>query len=350
MFGIRRKKDKDEETLDEEEKGKEEDLKPKKKRKPRKKKEESKPWGKKERIAVFGVLSFTVLSSLFLTLSGKKLDLASFNISLPSLPSFNLANDRPVVLGKSDSKFLTKDEMKKALNDKIAHLPGTYGIEIIELDSGKNYGINQNEKFEGASFFKVPLMIAVYKEAEKGKIDLSATHILRNYEKVGGAGVLVGLPDGTSISYKDLVSYMGHDSDNTAFNILGNQIGWDSIDEITKLAGMQNTSFKDSVTTPYDMGLLFSKLEKGDLVSNISKKEILDTLIDTDYENLIPKGVDSGIVVAHKYASDTGVTHDGGIIFSRNPYVLVIMTKGEEEEEVDSIIPDLSRIVFNAEQ
>ncbi len=347
MFKLRRKNNKEEEDAEEE-------IQPKKLSKaksasggPRKKKEPAKPWGKKERIAVLSVLSFTVLSSFFLTLSTKRLNFPSLNINFPSLA---LINAKPLVLGKSESKFLTKDEMKKALNDKIASQKGTYGIEIMELTTAKNYGINQNEKFEGASFFKVPLMIAVYKEAEKGTIDLTSTHILRNYEKVGGAGILVSLPDGTSISFKDLISYMGHDSDNTAFNILGNQIGWNHIDEITKLAGMQNTSFAESVTTPYDMGLLFQKLEKGMLVSDPSKKEILNTLIDTDYEDLIPKGVDTGIVVAHKYASSFGVTHDGGIIYSKDPYVLIIMTKNDEEDEVNATIPDLSRIVFNAEE
>lgn len=190
-------------------------------------------------------------------------------------------------------------------------------------------------------------MIALYIEKEKGLIDFSSSHTLKESEKVGGAGVIVGLPEGTVLSYKDLISYMAKDSDNTAFNILGNQIGWNHVDEVINKAGMLNTSFKDSLTTPYDMGLLFQKLMNGDLVSDSSKKEIFDLFTNTDNDNLIPQGVGKDIRVVHKYAAEVGVINDAGIIFTKDPYVLVIMTKGEEEAEANAVIPDLSCIVFD---
>ncbi len=344
MLGIsrhkRKKEDEDEELEDEKE------LKPRLKRKPRKKKESKKPWGKKERALVASVISFTILSSFLLLILSRDWKAPRINISLPSLD----LQDKPMVLGKSDSKETSFDEMKKSLNERLSGTKGTYGINIVEIASGKNYGINKNEKFEGASFFKLPLMIAVYIEKEKGHIDLSSTHMLQESDKQGGSGVLVSLPDGTAISYKDLVSYMGKDSDNTAFNILGNQIGWNHIDEIISNVGMLNTSFKDSITTPYDMGLLLQKFMNGNLVSETSKQEILGFLMNTASEGLITKGVESGIKVAHKYASEIGVINDGGIIFAKSPYILVVMTKGQENSEAQVVIPDLSRIVYNSMQ
>ena len=338
MLGLSRKKDKEEDI--------EEEVQPKPKRKPKKKPDPLKPWGKKERILIFLVLSVTVLSAIAFTLFSRD----SLSKPVINIPSINFSQNETIVLEKPDTKALSREEMKRQLSSKISTLSGTYGVEVIELSTGKNYGINQNQKFEGASFFKFPLMLAVYRQAEKGKIDLSSTHILHDSEKVGGSGVLVGLPDGTAISIKDLVSYMGKDSDNTAFNILGNQIGWKYIDEIINDAGMQNTSFKDSLTTPYDMGILFQKFMEDKLVSSTSKKEILDFLTNTDNENLISKGVDSGIRVAHKYGRLTGVVNDGGVIFTTNPYILVIMTKGISEDEANKSFPELSHIVFTAEK
>lgn len=343
MLGIsrhkRKKEDEDEELEDEKE------LKPRLKRKPRKKKEPKKPWGKKERVLVASVISFTILSSFLLLIFSKDWKAPKVNISLPSL---SIKEDQPMVLGKSDSRQTSFDEMKKSLNERLSGTKGTYGINVVEIASGKNYGINKNEKFEGASFFKLPLMIAVYMEKEKGHIDLSSTHILQESDKQGGSGVLVSLPAGTAISYKDLVSYMGKDSDNTAFNILGNQIGWNHVDEIIGKVGMLNTSFKDSITTPYDMGLLFQKFMNRSLVSEDSKQEILGFLTNTGNEGLITKGVEPGVKVAHKYASEIGVINDGGIVFAKNPYILVIMTKGQENSQAETVIPDLSRIVYNS--
>lgn len=357
MLGIsrrKRKKDDEDEELDDEE-----EIKPKVKKKPRKKKEPKKPWGKKERLLVASVISFTIFSSFLLLILSKDWKAPKIN-----LPGLSFQKDEPLVLGKSDPEETSLDqapssafggasssaydEMKKLLNERLSSTKGTYGIDIIEISTDKNYGINKNEKFESASFFKLPLMIAVYSEKEKGHIDLSSTHTLQDADKQGGSGVLVSLPAGTAISYKDLISYMGKESDNTAFNILGNQIGWNHVDEIINKVGMLNTSFSTSITTPYDMGLLFQKLIGGELVSEASKQEILDLLTNPDPEGLITKGVGDQIKVAHKYASEIGTINDGGIIFARSPYILIVMTKGQENDDAKLVIPDLSRIVYNS--
>jgi hypothetical protein len=40
------------------------------------------------------------------------------------------------------------------------------------------------------------------------------------------------------------------------------------------------------------------------------------------------------------------VVNDAGIIFSDQPFVLVIMSQGVNEEEADKVVPELARMIY----
>src|SRR5207253_2457264 len=115
-------------------------------------------FGQKERMLVFFGVSVTVVLSAIL---GAK----AHGWKLPK-PNFSST----VVLGSSD---INKADLKRVLDEKTKNLQGDYGIYVIDIKSGKSYGVSQNKKFEGASLFKLPLIIAIYEEAEKDNINIS---------------------------------------------------------------------------------------------------------------------------------------------------------------------------------
>lgn len=320
----------------------------------RKKKEPIKVWGRKERLIVLIVLLLTIGTSVFLAFSSRAWKLPG----LPRLkmPSFNLSffgEEKIVIEGNRDRtrEREKSEEVINAFKEKTRKLSGVYGLCVVSLDNNYSYGFNENDVFEPASLNKLPVMMAMYIEAEKGNIDLESKYKLNSSDRVEGAGSLYGKPDGYEISYRHLIRLMGKESDNTAFGIARNILGKEKIEGVIDEIGMKETVIfgEDQKTTPYDIGLFFKKLWQGNLIPDNYRDEILAYLTDTIYESWIPEGMPDNVSIAHKFGRERHVVNDAGIVFADKPFVLVIMSKGVVEREADEMFPELARLVFDIE-
>ncbi len=305
------------------------DAKPVKKVRRRKKAEPVKPWGKLERIIVFIFLAgIPALSFFFLN--------HSHNLSSPK------------VLGEITSRA-PKDinTLKEQLTKETKNQKGTYGIWIQAIDNSYSFGINENDKFEGASIFKLPLMIAYYKAVDTGKIDPTTNYTIKYADAAGGAGIISNLPPGTVVTYKDMAIALGKNSDNTAFSILYNVLGAKSVTSVMEEIGMKNTDFENSITSPFDASLIYYKLINSNLISPNSRKDLFASLTNTDFETLIPKGVPGNVQVVHKYGSVEAELNDAGIVYTNKPFILVILAKDIDEGQAETEIPKITKIVYD---
>lgn len=327
-------------------KRKEETSPPEERANPRKKKKAPKPWGKKERYLVFYVLLTTIILSALLAASAR-------NWKLPGLPRISLPSFEGTIViegNKESQKEREKsEEIIREFKKKTRELSGVYGLYVIRLKTGTSYGVSEKEIFEPASLNKLPVMAALYMEAEKGNLDLETKYTLKDSDKVGGAGSLAGKPAGTVLTYRDLVRLMGKQSDNTAFNIVKKVLGKEVIERAIQKIGMEDTVIEEEQKiTPYDVGLFFQKLWQGDIVPEKQRDEILGFLTDTVYESWISEGI-ADVEIAHKFGREVHVVNDAGIVFAEEPFVLVILTKGVVEREADEVFPELARLVYDEE-
>lgn len=313
------------------------EVKEKKPRKRRKKAEPPKPWSKKERLIIFIFLVGTFMTSTVLAVRSNH---------PPLLPQ--PINETGKVIGKAISRqSYNVDDLKKELVANAKTTGGIYGIWVEDLSGAYKLGVNEKMNFNGASLFKLPLLIAYYKEVDEGKIDPNTSYSLKYSDATSGSGNLASLPPGTTLTYRDIVNAMGKNSDNTAFQIIGNIVGWGNVDSVIQEIGMTSTSFENGTTTPEDIGLLFSKLMKGGLISNSSKQALLDSLTNTNNENLIPAGIPNTIEISHKYGAIDGELNDAGIVFSSNPFIIVILSKDQNIKEASSAIVQMTEIIYN---
>jgi len=111
---------------------------------------------------------------------------------------------------------------------------------------------------------------------------------------------------------------------------------------------MVDTSLTKNETTPYDIGIFFEELWRGNLLSEESKKELLESLTDTIYEDWLSAGVPESIRVAHKFGRELHVVNDAGIVYSQKPFIVVLLSKGIVEAEADAIFPELAKMVYEA--
>lgn len=318
----------------------------------RRRKEPKKPWGKKERLLVLFILAITIGSSAILALSSRAWKLPGIlRIKLPTINLPFTGEETIVIEGDKErlEKTVRSEEAIQKFKEQTSKLSGVYGLYVVDLDTGFSYGVNEREVFEPASLNKLPVIAALYMEAEKGSLDLESKYKLKNSDKATGAGSLFTRPEGYEITYRNLIRLMGKQSDNTAFNIAKNLLGDEKIEQAILRIGMKDTSLTKNETTPVDIGIFFEELWHGNILSPEHRDELLGFLTDTLYESWITEGVPDEIRVAHKYGRETHVVNDAGIVYAQDPFVVVIMSKGVIEREADLALPDLARIVYESQ-
>lgn len=341
---------KKETELPEEKKGKE-TLKPLKDLNPenaRRRREPVKPWGRKERLFVASVLFLTVGISGMLSLASRSFKLPGF----PRIekPDIGLIGGEETIILRNNKK--EEDRSEKALSsfkNSTKELSGVYGIFVVRLTDDSSYGLYQNEIFQAASIIKLPVLGALYKESETGDINLDDLYILQESDKLGGAGSLSLQPEGYKISYRDLARLMAHDSDNAAFKIIRNALSDDKINKFISENNMNATSLIDNNTSPKDVGRFFQKLWDGKMLNKADTSELLSFLTQTSYEDWLAKGLPADVKFAHKYGREINVVNDAGIVYSDQPFVIVVMSKGVVEEEADNIFPELAKNIYGIE-
>jgi len=338
LFGKGKKKEDEDEEI---ESSKKDSDKPKRRR--RKKEEPLKPWGRGERFLVLAVLCTTIIIAVVLALNAR-------SWKLPGLPRIGVPKgvfeETYVFEGKPPVRDTSA--IVNEFNRLTQETSGVYGLYVVSLNTDESYGINEEEVFQAASLIKLPVMAAMYAEHEKGNIDLDKTYVLRSEDKTGGSGSLVYQENGSEYSYRELVGFMGQQSDNTAFTVCTNLLGEELIDDYIIEFGMNNTSFEDNEMTPRDIGLFFKNLWERKIVDRAARDEVLKFLTDTIYESWIKAGIPD-VRVAHKFGREVHVVNDAGIVFADDPYVLVIMSKGIIESEADELMPLLAAAVHRFE-
>ena len=308
------------------------DLKPENRKK---RKEPKKPWGKKERYFVGSVLVLMVGISAILALSARSWKFPG--IPRMQMPSFSIPffSEETIILEGEDVDSTNKEIAEKVISEfkqKTMDLSGVYGLYVVNLNNGFSYGVNERETFQAASLIKLPVMAAVYLEAEQGNLTLS--------------------------EYRKYLEAMGKRSDNSAQIKVVKDLGEETINSYIKKLGMRHTSYEENETTPYDIGVFFEKLWDGDILDSEDTEELLGFLTDTIYEDWLVAGISEDIRIAHKYGREVHVVNDAGIVFSSGqeglrpggqPYVVVIMSKGVVEKEADKVFPELARIVHEGQ-
>ena len=310
----------------------------------RKRKEPVRAWGKFDRIVIFLLIFLTCGLSGYLALASRGYKLPGF--PRISFPKNSLFGEKVVEFNSSGQDKIMNKKAVDEINSTTKELSGVYGIYVYHLDDDSSYGIYEDESFQAASLMKLPVMVGIYLEVQSGRLNLDDTYKLRDKDKIKGSGSLINKPQGYELTYRQLLEYMGKQSDNTAYNVCREKLGDTKIHRIISQIGMNNTNFDENLTTPEDTGLFFQKLWRGKILNQENSDEMLKFLTDTRYENWLAAGVLANIRVAHKYGRETNVVNDAGIVFSGSPYVAVIMSKDVIEKEADKYLPILSKIIY----
>ena len=236
-----------------------------------------------------------------------------------------------------------------------------------DLDSRQWFGIEENLFFAPASLLKLPLAVAIYKAAE---LDRS---ILEKKRKFVGSGETKNLfniqniqssrkiEENKEYTVDELVHFMIENSDNNAMDILIGSVNTDFLNKVYADLGVTLPTAaggsEDFISTRVYAGILRA-LYNASYLNQESSSHLLEAMADSTFKQGIATGVPEGIKVANKFgertfydATNKRITeielHDCGIVYvSRFPYVLCVMTKGNDYEAQTKVIGEISRIIY----
>lgn len=239
------------------------------------------------------------------------------------------------------------EEMIAKINDYLGDDINKVSISYYDINSGKNFNINEKVELKAASTVKVPVSMMLYDAINNGEITEQSTMLYRNgdYEASFGG---IGYEDlSKPKTFEHINECMIIYSDNVAVNMLlryfGNNRRYDYIEAIVG----HEVNRKGNISTAEDTMKILKHLyfnpnnnpHYGKIIELMKKTSFHDRL-----DKLIPQEN-----VAHKigdYQDNTGnYVHDVGIIYGKKPYILVVMTKnlGNTYDRIAQI----SKIVYD---
>lgn len=233
-------------------------------------------------------------------------------------------------------------------------------VYFRDLNAGRWTGVNENDPYRPSSMLKVLNLMAALVVAEgnssflQNKIMYQASDHSDQYYK----------PEHTlatgEYTVQELLNAMIIDSDNDALRAL------DTNPQIVSTFNFLYSLFKLPVTTatstdfmsPKSYSALFRVLYNSSLFPWDLSEQTLNLLSQTSFDQGLVIGVPAGTVVSHKFGENTALTSDGAVVdrelhdcgiiyYPNDPYLLCVMTKGQDFPSLQSIISDISKKAYD---
>jgi len=249
-------------------------------------------------------------------------------------------------------KNKNKDEILGEIKNLTKDLMGSYSVYVYSFGAGREYGIDEDKVFIAASLNKIPIMLKAYQMIEEEKLSLNDKYELKKEDiQDYGTGSMRYEEIGKEYTYNQLLVLTGKESDNTAAHVLGKIIGLEEVQSLLGELGLEKISMEKNETTPRQLGQLFIKAWKGEVLKKEEiKKRFFDNLTRTDFEDRISLGIPSGVRIAHKVGSADRAYHDCGLVFGQNNFVLCIFSSEASEEEALGVMPKIAKVVWEFEE
>ena len=234
-------------------------------------------------------------------------------------------------------------EKKEALRGELERIakayPATYGVVIFDPSTGESVAMGAEERFLAASLGKLPVLMALYKAAASGEVDLDDEISMQASDvQAYGTGVLYTYPIGYTMTLRECAKLLIKKSDNTAWKMLDRYLGRDYIRAELYNAGALSTEYwLPNTTTPEDVLLMLEKISDPSYPTPDLSAEMLDVMANTDFEDRLPQLLPEGTRVSHKIGYYGSTFADAGVVFpegshdAKDAYFIVVMASETSE-------------------
>ena len=271
----------------------------------------------------------------------------------------------------------TADDLAARVGHRVALVPGArVGVVYLPLGGGEGLRLNADSSFHAASTMKVPVMVELLRQSERGGIRMDQPVLLVNsFASIAdGSPFSVSPADdsdstlyarvGERVPLRELMERMIVRSSNLATNAV---IALADPARVTAtlralgatrmrvLRGVEDGRAYElglnNVATAGDLAVVLRAIAEDRAASPAACATMRAVLERQEFNEEIPAGLPPGTRVAHKTGQITAVLHDAAIVYppGGTPYVLVVLTSDIPDESVArALIVDVSRLVWEA--
>jgi beta-lactamase class A len=249
--------------------------------------------------------------------------------------------------------------MRDEILDNLRSMPGHIGFYYKNLIRDETIGFNEDELFRAASIFKFPLFAAMVYQKFHDDADFNERIKILETDKIPGCGAVQHMMGEPEIDILTLAKLMITISDNTAANVLAKHFGIEKMKEVFDKLGMRKTRLNrllydfeseskgiNNVFTPKEMGELLEKIYKRTLINTEASAFMEDILVQQQINNKIPAKLPYDFKVAHKTGEEEETTHDIGIVYAKEPFVVCFASNNTDVGVFEDLIRDTSYRLF----
>ena len=237
--------------------------------------------------------------------------------------------------------------------NRIPEMPGRIGVYIRPL-GGEAMEHNADMPLVAASVIKVPIMVAAFRMRNEGKLDFNQIVEIRPEHKKPSCGALTYMHDGLKVTVLDLITLMIILSDNTATNLMIDLLGVDVVNETMDMLGIPGICLRRKLFEPElarrgitntitarGVGMLLARMAEGKLLGGESDGAMMDILTKQRLNGKLPFFLHSlDVKVAHKTGEDDGTTHDAGVVYAKQPFVICMLSNETDVPRYERLMQD----------
>ncbi|KND47844.1 MAG: Beta-lactamase [Parcubacteria bacterium C7867-006] len=231
-------------------------------------------------------------------------------------------------------------------------------VYFRNLNTGQWVGINEDKEFNPASLYKLPIMVAYYKEAETNPGVLTLKVEYKPSDGVPQDATPVKYTFGNLYTVDELINDMIINSDNVAFNMLLRGVDRNGLKNVFDDLGI---SYPNDVAyiSPKDYAMFFRVLYNSTYLNREMSERALKLLSQTSFKSGLASSLPDTVFISHKFGIRTlnegkpgqfSELHDCGIVYKKdNHYLICIFTKGKPDVSpafLAEAIEDISKIIY----
>lgn len=261
-------------------------------------------------------------------------------------------------VSKKVKKYLAKQISSGDLYD--------YSFYVRDMNSGLWFGDRDASGFFPASLFKLPVAIAVYKQAEDDPTLLKKrvvyTKELAEQNSIDQLNAESTLVIGESYSVEELVEKMLTVSDNGAKDLVLKAMNLSYVDKLFSVVSLLDSLTPKGYEISSRKYALFLRILYGSSYLNEEHSELLlGMLSKSSFKDGLVGGIPGNVPIAHKFGvyeipGDSAIEktgqqlHDCGVVYHpKRPYIICFMTKGKNQKILFNIMAEVSKIVYESQ-
>ena len=259
---------------------------------------------------------------------------------------------------------MLRADLASPLDEQLERLSGeskarATAVAVHDLESGWRFSLRGARWFHAASTIKVAVLLAVFRAADEGRLQLEDSLHVRNrfFSAADGSPFYLdpdsdAMPElyqaiGRTAKISALAEGMISSSSNLATNLLLDFLGVEYARKVLRDAQVDGVELRRGVEdhAAHERGInneatadglltLLSAL-RSDFLTSESKDQAIRILLEQRFNSMIPAGLPAHAAVAHKTGEISTACHDIGIVYlpEREPYIAVILTEFDSEHD-----------------